>query len=99
METETDISKVNPENNNSNAVKKLTLLGVYENYVIDDDLSTDLDYGSGAFWLMKLQDSIQKRLYARSDATATAGDLLVELMLVLHCIHGNRMRRRQKPMH
>lgn len=84
--TEMDISKVNPENNNSNAVKKLTLLGVYDNYVIDDDLSTDLDYGSGAYWLMKLQDSIQKRLYARSDATATAGDLIsrINVSTALH---------------
>jgi hypothetical protein len=72
-----DISNVNPRSVFSDDVKKMTKIGVYENYfMVDNTLDADLDYGTAAYWLMKLQDSVQNRLYWRSDATATVGDLL-----------------------
>lgn len=74
---EIDISMVNPRYEASDAIKKLTLIGVSDNQfeiVVADDSA--LDYGTVGYWLMKLQDSIQHRLYSRSDPTATAGDLL-----------------------
>lgn len=74
---EIDISNVNPRSAFSDDVMKMTFIGVYENYFITDNtLDSDLDYGTAANWLMKLHDSVQNRLYWRSDATATVGDLL-----------------------
>ena len=83
---EIDISKVNPDYEVSDAVKKMTLIGTYDSYVMDVDLSSDLEYGSGAYWLLKLQDAIQKRLYSRSDAAATTGDLIrrINVSTALH---------------
>lgn len=75
--SEIDISKVNPKYEASDTVKKMTLIGVYDNqFEIVDPLNSDLEYGLVAYWLMKLQDSIQKRYYSRSDPSATIGDLL-----------------------
>jgi hypothetical protein len=75
--TEIDISKVNPRNESSDAIKKMILIGVYDGYFMKDDmLSSDLDYGTVAYWLMKLQETIQTRLYLRNDSTAWTGDLL-----------------------
>ena len=75
--SEIDISKVNPKYEASDAVKKMTLIGVYDNqFEFVDVGTTDLDYGSVAYWLMKLQDSIQKRFYSSDDPTATVRDLL-----------------------
>jgi len=72
-----DISMVNPNNNLSDAIKKMTLMGVYENYFIQDNtMDSIMDYGTASYWFMKLHDSIQSRFYTRSDGTATTGDLL-----------------------
>ena len=77
---EIDISKVNSRSETSDTVKKVTLIGAYDSYFMQDDVpGDDLDYGSAAYWLMKLQDSIQKRLYWRNDAAATTGDLLCRI--------------------
>ncbi|UQZ32742.1 hypothetical protein C2I18_03720 [Paenibacillus sp. PK3_47] len=75
--SEIDISDVNPKYEASDAVKKMTLIGVHDNqFEVVGARDSDLDYGSVAYWLMKLHDSIQKRFYSRSDPTATTGDLL-----------------------
>ena len=75
--SEIDISKVNPRYEVSDAVKKLALIGVYDNqFEIVGAETSNLDYGTVAYWLMKLQDSIQNRLYASDDRAATTGDLL-----------------------
>lgn len=84
---EIDISKVNPRNESSDAIKKMTLIGVYDSYFIKSDMvATDMDYGSVAYWLMKMQDAIQKRLYFRADSTARTGDLLrrINVSTALH---------------
>lgn len=74
---EIDISKVNPNSVYNDAVHKLTLLGVYENnFMVDNTLDSYLDYGTTAYWLMKIQDSLQKRIYWRIDDTAITDDLL-----------------------
>lgn len=85
--SEIDISEVNPKYKASDAVKKMTLIGVHDNqFEVVDAWTSELDYGSVAYYLMKLQDSIQQRFYSRSDPTATAGDLLrrVNMSTVLH---------------
>lgn len=74
---EIDISKVNPRSTRSDVVKKMTLINVYEDFfMVDNTLDSKLDHGAAAYWLMKLQDSVQNRLYWKSDRTATTGDLL-----------------------
>lgn len=84
---EIDISKVNPRNGFSDAVKKMTMIEAYDSYFIKNDmLNADLDYGTVAYWLMKLQDAIQKRVYFRHDSTARINDLLkrINVSTVLH---------------
>lgn len=81
------ISKVNPRNKANDAVKKMSFIGAHDGYLIQNDMHiSDLDYGSASYLLMKLQDSIQKRLYWRSDTAATTGDLLrrINVSTVLH---------------
>lgn len=74
---EVDITKVNPMNESSDAVKKMALIGAYDSYFMEDDtLVSDMDYWSVAYLLMEMQDSIQKRLYWRNDTTAITEDLL-----------------------
>lgn len=74
---EIDISKVNPRSTQSDVVKKITLINVYENlFMVDNTLDSKVEYGAAAYWLMKLQDSVQNCLYWKSDRTATTGDLL-----------------------
>jgi hypothetical protein len=76
--TEIDISKVNPRYEDGEAIKKMALIEVYDNrFVEEDNIATpNLDYGSAGYLLMKLHDAVSKRLYWRSDTTATTGDLL-----------------------
>lgn len=84
---EIDISKVNPRNGFSDAVKKMTMIEAYDSYFIKNDmLDSDLDYGTVAYWLMNLQDAIQKRVYFRHDSTARINDLLkrINVSTVLH---------------
>lgn len=72
-----DISKVNPKYDLSDDAKKMILMGVYEsNFIVDDTMDSNLNYGTVAYWFMKLHDSVQSRFYSRSDGTATTGDLL-----------------------
>lgn len=74
---EIDISKVNPRSSRNDVLKKMTLLNVYEDFFIKDNtLDSKVDHGTAAYWLMKLQDSVQNRLYWKSNKTATTGDLL-----------------------
>jgi|GEM_PF-6243253 len=74
---EIDISKVNPRSTRSDVVKKMTLINVYEDFfIVDNTLDSKVDHGVAAYWLLKLQDSVQNRLYWKSDRTATTGDLL-----------------------
>lgn len=84
---EIDISKVNSRNESSDEIKKMTLIGVYDSYFIKNDiLVTDVDYGSVAYWLMKMHDAVQKRLYFKEDSTARTGDLLrrINVSTALH---------------
>lgn len=74
---EIDISKVNPRSTQSDAVKKMTLIDVYEDlFIVDNTLDSKVQHGAAAYWLMKLHDAVQNRLYWDSDKTATTGDLL-----------------------
>lgn len=84
---EIDISMVNPRNDGSEAVKKLTMVGVFDsNFIYENDKTNELDYGTVAYWFMKLQDTIQKRLYWREDNVATVQDLIgrINISTVLH---------------
>lgn len=84
---EIDISMVNPTNELSDAVKKLTLIGAYDSYfyVVNEE-TFDLEYGYVSYWLMNLLDTIQKRLYTRDNSNALVEDLLVRINLstILH---------------
>ncbi len=74
---EIDISKVNPRSSKSDAVKKMTLIDVYEDlFIVDNTLNSKLDHGAAGYWFMKLHDAVQERLYFNSDKIATTGDLL-----------------------
>lgn len=69
---EIDISKVNPRITQNDIVKKITLINVYENFfIIDNTLDSKVDHGTAAYWLMKLQDAVQNRLYWKNDKAAT----------------------------
>jgi hypothetical protein len=85
---EIDISKSNPNTKSSDTIMKLTRLGVYDNYFAEDYewLNTPLDYGTAGYWLMKLQDTIQERLYWRNNDTAIIDDLLrrINVSTALH---------------
>jgi hypothetical protein len=68
---------VNPRSTRSDVVKKMTLINVYEDlFMVDNTLDSKVEHGTAAYWFMKLQDSVQNRLYWKSDRTATTGDLL-----------------------
>lgn len=73
--TEIDISKVNPRNENSVSLKKMAVAGIDNSFFAYDEI-TAMDYGFASYLLMRLQDSIQGRLYWRYSKAATAGDLL-----------------------
>lgn len=74
---EIDLSLMNPRNEASDVVKKMTFIGTYDSYFMDEEVSDwNLDYGTAAHWFMRFQDSLQKRLYWKEDVTATTGDLL-----------------------
>jgi len=66
--SEIDLSYVNPGYAASDAAKKMTLIGIYENVFIEDGIEPqDVDYGKAGYMLMKLHDALQKRWYARDD--------------------------------
>lgn len=71
-----DTAVYSPNIHDSEAVKKMTMLGVYDNYFPDEDtfLTQPIDYGTAGFWLMTLQDVIQERTVR--DNIAVPSDLL-----------------------
>lgn len=72
---EIDISKVNPRSENSVSLKKMAIAGIDNSFFAYEEIS-EMDYGFASYLLMRLQDSIQERLYWRYSKTATASDLL-----------------------
>lgn len=87
MGGEIDLSLMNPRNETSDVIKKMTFIGTYDSYFMDEEVfDWDLDYGTAAHWLLRFQDSIQKRLYWKEDVTATTADLLrrINISTVLH---------------
>jgi hypothetical protein len=60
---EINISKVNLRNESSDTIKKMTLVELYEIYFMKNDiLPSDLDYGSVAYCIMKMQYDIIYKL-------------------------------------
>ena len=72
-----DTSKINPESKSSSAVKKITMIGVYDPMMNfqEDTVDNDLKFETASYLFMKLQDSIQQRLYLRTDSSARVRNL------------------------
>ncbi len=81
-----DTALLNPKGA-SEVVKKLAFIGTYDSYFVDDSSQTsEQEYGSSAYWLLKIQDTIQKRLYSWDGSIVTPQDLLMRINVstILH---------------